>query len=218
MKELLKECLKELDIDKLLKEEIKKGVEELIKSRVSSYFRFSGPVSDLIEKSLEEMSIPSNVDLIDYRNFITECCIESFSMYKSPEHKLEMMEFIKNKLGDQSIKQMSYYDFIEKVKDLWSDQFEDDPCNCFSEDSLKIEVTLNDKYGWYNVNVSEGDKKISSLTVSTCDNRIFSNYCYEKKSFISPFFRSLAYHKVLLLDIEEDSFDYSYQDWQESRY
>jgi len=217
--ELVNQAFNEVDIESIVKEKLKTSIEKSIKDSVENQFRYGGPAYKLLDKSFEAMKLPENIDLIDYREFMIECCTESLASYKTPEHKKRIQEFIKDRLGDSSVSEMSIDSIIEKLQEQYAESQYEDQCDCYG-DGLKIEVTEDTTYDWFNIDVFEDGSKVAHLAVSSSrDFKAFSHRS-EKHSYSGAdvLFKSLAYHKVAVTDLEEETYNYTHQDYIESKY
>ncbi len=216
---LVNQAFNEVDIESIVKEKLKESIEKSIKESIDEQFRYRGQAHKLIEDAFKAMQLPENVDVIDYREFMIECCTEALASYKTPEHKKRIQEFIKDRLGDNSASEMSIDSIIEKLQNQYAESQYQDQCDCYG-DGLKIVIEKEYKYDWFSVDVFENDSKVAHLCVSSStDFKAFHHKSDNRSdSGADVLFKSLAYHKVAITDSEEDTHTYTHQDYIESRY
>ena len=221
LNELVNQAFTEVDLESIVKDKLKSSIKKSIESAIDDQFRYSGAGSKLIDKAFKEMQLPESVDVIDYREFMIECCTESLAQYKTPEHKKRIQEFIKDRMGDAEVKEMSIDSLVEKLQEQYAEsEYGEDCCGTYGETGLKITVEQEPKYDWFNIDVYEDDSKVAHLTVSSSrDFKAFSSrnekYCNSGADIL---FKSLAYHKVAITDLEEEEYTYTREDHIESRY
>lgn len=220
LKNIIEESLNTIDFKTLINNQVKESVEKSVKKAIESSFSYSGVGTKIIEKAFEEMSLPENLDMLDYRDFMIETCTESLKSYKSEEEKKRIQEYIKDRMGDTNTKEMTLDQLIQKLNNNYESKFEDDPCGCYSDKGLKIEVSRNDKHDWWEIKVNEEGDKVSSLTLSERDGKAFCHHTYDKYSACGAdtLFRALAYHKTIITELVEEDFNHDHESYMDSKY
>lgn len=157
LKKVIINELNEFDFKTLFREEIKKHIEDTVKKSIKESFSW-GSASKTIKKTLEEnMRLPKNLDLPSYRAVLLEeftAGVQAVLNHKSSDVKKMIMKKL-HIYKDESIpKEIDWDTFVENVKDIWAEGYEDDEIHdsYYDDETLKFEVKEKDS-GWHDIKV-----------------------------------------------------------------